>query len=97
MALHELATNAAKFGALSVHGGKVDRHLAGDRRGGHAARSTSTGWKAAARRSQPPARQGFGTRLLESVLPGQIRAAADIDYAPRRRVRALYGAAAGAD
>jgi two-component sensor histidine kinase len=29
-----------------------------------------------------PARQGFGSRLLEFVLPGQIQAKATIDYRP---------------
>ena len=28
----------------------------------------------------PPKRQGFGSRLLEFVLPGQIQATATIDY-----------------
>ena len=30
----------------------------------------------------PPKRQGFGSRLLEFVLPGQIQAKATIDYRP---------------
>ena len=30
----------------------------------------------------PPRRQGFGSRLLEYVLPGQIQAKATIDYQP---------------
>ena len=75
MAVHELATNAAKFGSLSVYGGKIDvtwcltieatrRVLTFDwiERGGP--------------RVSGPRREGFGTRLLDFVLPGQIQAKA---------------------
>ena len=81
MAIHELTANAAKYGALSVYGGKVDVR-----------------WKVtieASRRTlmfdwlesggpvvSPPARQGFGSRLLDFVLPGQIQAKSRVDYRP---------------
>ena len=79
MAVHELTTNAAKYGSLSVYGGKIDV-------------SWSTTIEATRRRLDfewvesagpavsPPKRQGFGSRLLEFVLPGQIQATATIDY-----------------
>jgi PAS domain S-box-containing protein len=81
MAIHELTTNAAKFGALSVYGGKVDvrwtvtieatrRTLEFD--------WTESGGPAVA----PPARQGFGSRLLDFVLPGQIQAKSRVGYRP---------------
>jgi len=79
MAVHELATNAAKFGSLSVYGGKVDvtwsltieatrRVLTFDwiERGGPHVNA--------------PQREGFGTRLLDFVLPGQIQATATTDW-----------------
>jgi len=79
MAVHELATNAAKFGSLSVYGGKIDvtwsltieatrRVLTFDwtERGGP--------------RVAEPRRQGFGSRLLDFVLPGQIQATAETKW-----------------
>ena len=65
LALHELATNATKYGALSRGGGRVElRHETGA--GGAATvRWTETGGPPLA---GPPARRGFGTRLLERGL-----------------------------
>ncbi|HSP49429.1 MAG TPA: HWE histidine kinase domain-containing protein [Pseudolabrys sp.] len=81
MAMHELTTNAAKYGALSVFGGKVDVTwtvvIEATRRTLNFDWVESGGPPVAA-----PARQGFGSRLLEFVLPGQIQAKATIDYRP---------------
>ena len=81
MALHELVTNAARYGALSVHGGKVAATwrvtIEAERR------TLGFDWvESGGPAVEPPARKGFGTRLLELVLPGQIRAQTHIDYAP---------------
>jgi PAS domain S-box-containing protein len=70
--LHELATNAAKYGALSVPGGRV--HLGWSQASGQRLilRWTETGGPAA----KPPTHQGFGTRVMKSVigsLKGDIR------------------------
>jgi PAS domain S-box-containing protein len=81
MAIHELTTNAAKHGALSVYGGKVE---ASWRVTIEATRRTldfdwvESGGPAVAE----PTRTGFGTRLLEIVLPGQVQAKTRIVYAP---------------
>jgi len=81
MAIHELTTNAAKYGALSVYGGKVEVTWSVTI---DASRRTltfdwmETGGPAVAK----PTRHGFGSRLLEFVLPGQIQAKTKIDYAP---------------
>jgi two-component sensor histidine kinase len=58
--LHELATNAAKYGALSWSGGhiKVDWSLGADER--LFLRWTETGGPVVV----PPARHGFGTRVI---------------------------------
>jgi PAS domain S-box-containing protein len=75
VALHELATNAAKYGALSADTGRV--HLAWT----HAAdgqldlRWTETGGPAV----QPPTRQGFGTRIVKQM-SGQLRGDARFDW-----------------
>lgn len=81
MAIHELTINAAKYGSLSAMGGKI-------------AVTWSVTIEATRRRLDfdwvesggppvsSPKRQGFGVRLLEYVLPGQIQAKATIDYRP---------------
>lgn len=81
MAIHELTTNAGKYGALSIIGGGVDviwslsieaqarwLHLEWVERDGPPV--------------QPPIRKGFGSRLLEQVLPRQTGAEVTVDYAP---------------
>lgn len=81
LAIHELATNAAKYGALSVHGGKVQvsfsETITADRR------QLDFEWtESGGPAVKPPERQGFGSRLLQFVLPGQIQAKLTIDYRP---------------
>jgi len=81
MAIHELTTNAAKHGALSVYGGKVDvtwRLISEAKR-----RTLEFDWvESGGPPVAAPARQGFGSRLLDFVLPGQIQARSTIDYRP---------------
>ena len=81
MAIHELTTNAARYGALSVYGGKVDVTW---RVTAEAARRTlEFDWiESGGPPVSPPSRQGFGSRLLDFVLPGQIQARSNIDYRP---------------
>jgi PAS domain S-box-containing protein len=81
MAIHELTTNAAKYGALSVYGGKVNVRwtvtIEATRR------MLEFDWvESGGPQVSPPARQGFGSRLLDFVLPGQIQAKSQIDYSP---------------
>src|SRR5690606_32942555 len=77
MALHELATNAAKYGALSAPEGRVeaDWSVADGR--------LSLNWREV---SGPPVtsptREGFGTRLITSGLKRQLRGEVEIRYAP---------------
>ncbi len=81
MALHELTTNAVKYGSLSVVGGKVDVtwSVASEAE----RRTLDFNWvESGGPAVVPPKRQGFGSRLLEFVLPGQIQAEASIDYRP---------------
>jgi len=81
MAIHELTTNAAKYGALSVYGGKVNVRwtviIEATRRTLEFDWTESGGPPVA-----PPPRQGFGSRLLDFVLPGQIQARSRVDYRP---------------
>jgi two-component sensor histidine kinase len=77
MAIHELATNAAKYGALSPNGGKlsISWKLSQDVAHLH--------WREADV-PMPTARTrtGFGTRLLKDILPKQIGGKFAIDYLP---------------
>jgi PAS domain S-box-containing protein len=64
--LHELATNAAKYGALSEGKGqvRVEWSLAAD--GRLVLRWTETGGPSV----NPPTRKGFGTRMMETMIRG---------------------------
>jgi PAS domain S-box-containing protein len=73
MVLHELATNAAKHGALSVLGGAVEVRWwvlgQADEDGRLHLRWVETGGPAV---SGIPSRRGFGMRLLEVTVRGQL-------------------------
>ncbi|WP_066721245.1 sensor histidine kinase [Sphingomonas pituitosa] len=91
MALHELCTNAIKYGALSNEAGRVDftwsveqgppprLRLEWRERGGPAV--------------TPPARRGFGTRMLERALAGDLKAQVRLDFAPEGLVCTIAAAA----
>lgn len=81
MAVHELTTNAAKYGALSELGSSV--HVRWDIVGAQSARKLRWEWKEhGGPRVEVPTREGFGSRLLRRVLNMQIGAEVDIDFAP---------------
>jgi two-component sensor histidine kinase len=81
MAVHELTTNAAKYGALSVRNGKVsvtwDVHGEGDEK-----RLTMAWEERGGPRVSQPERQGFGSRLLHRVLTTQLNAEVQVNYDP---------------
>jgi PAS domain S-box-containing protein len=80
MAIHELTTNAAKYGSLSVYGGKVEVNWSVTI--GATRRTLSFDWvESGGPPVTQPQRQGFGSRLLAYVLPGQIQARSRIDFA----------------
>jgi PAS domain S-box-containing protein len=78
MLLHELATNAAKHGALSAPGGTVALRWSLDPADG-ALRLT---WaeRGGPPLAGPPARTGFGTRLLTSLARRQLQGEAGFDW-----------------
>ncbi len=97
MVLHELATNAAKYGALSVPGGRLDLHWRVEDGGTLILRWTETGGPPLV---AAPARSGFGSRLVGSSLR-QIGGSERFDWRPeglrctlRVPVERLGGAAA---
>jgi two-component sensor histidine kinase len=79
MALHELATNAVKYGALSNDTGRVAIHW---RRAGQGAVAIEWRESGGPRIDAPPPRQGFGSRLLKTGLAIEMGAAAELHYAP---------------
>lgn len=77
MAVHELATNAVKYGALSVDGGLVDMVWTDE--GDH----LTLVWREhGGPPVTPPTRKGFGRRLLQEGLVGDLGAAPVLEYAP---------------
>lgn len=79
MALHELSTNAAKYGALSTPEGKVDIRWSLDDTG----KTFTIDWvETGGPPVTAPANTGFGTTMIRSVLAQQISGTVDIDYRP---------------
>jgi two-component sensor histidine kinase len=81
MAFHELATNAAKYGALSVPGGRVsvDWQTIADEQG-EAVRLT---WaESGGPVVRPPVRRGFGSTLVEHALASEFAGEVKIDFPP---------------
>jgi two-component sensor histidine kinase len=78
MAIQELATNAAKHGALSAAGGRVAVNWHGGESDPIEIRWLESGGPQAA----PPRRRGFGTRLLERGLAYEFKAEVKLDFAP---------------
>ncbi len=78
MVLHELATNALKYGALSVDRGRIAIVWQADpsRPGGFQFEWTETGGPAV----EPPSREGFGSRLIQQAMAQAIRGDATILY-----------------
>lgn len=79
---HELATNAVKYGALSMQGGLVEAEwTVGEAQDGMSVLKfdwRETGGPNVA----PPAQKGFGTRLIEMGLPGSASGSVVIHYEP---------------
>ncbi len=71
LVLHELATNAAKYGALSTPQGRVT--LSWKLNHGNNGRRLTVVWKERGGPPvEPPTRQGFGGVLIEKGLPGAV-------------------------
>ncbi|ADG09637.1 PAS domain S-box protein [Caulobacter segnis] len=76
LAFHELAINALKYGALSAAAGHVDvtwtiepedhLHIEWRESGGPPV--------------QPPERRGFGSRIVQTALPGELAGTVSLDY-----------------
>jgi two-component sensor histidine kinase len=101
MALNELATNAAKYGALSTPAGQVALRWAIEDggEGQDAARMLVLDWReSGGPKVAPPKENGFGMRFVERGLAQQLKGKVDLDFnAAGLRCRAtipLQGSAA---
>jgi len=79
MALHELATNAARHGALSGPAGQVE--VTWDHKTVEGVRKVQLEWR---ERGGPPVRsperEGFGSTLLRNVVPMQANAQVEVEF-----------------
>jgi two-component sensor histidine kinase len=94
LALHELGTNAAKYGALSNDEGYIEIvwTLAPDHRG----REFRLRWR---ERNgppvSPPSRTGFGTRLIKGNLAAEFKGEVELEYHPDGVECTIYAPAEG--
>lgn len=77
-ALHELATNALKYGALSVETGRVQVTWRPTLEGGFVLEWLETGGPVVA----PPAQEGFGATLLNQVTRRELNGRTTLDFPP---------------
>ena len=84
MAIHELTTNSLKYGALRDEAGKLDVTWARTGRTGF-----SFDWSERVSGTvTPPSRTGFGSMILDSIVPNQLGAVLG-DPDPERAARVL--------
>jgi two-component sensor histidine kinase len=76
VALHELATNAAKYGALSVPKGNIQVEWSRASDGRLVLRWIESGGPLVKR----PMRQGFGTHVIERMIEGQLNGERRFDW-----------------
>ena len=75
VAVHELATNAAKYGALSSSDGRVKVEWSRSE-GNLVIRWTENGGPLV----KPPKRKGFGTKVIEGMIRGQLKGEMRFDW-----------------
>jgi two-component sensor histidine kinase len=81
LAFHELATNAAKYGALSRSSGRVRVSwtvIPGGVRPQLLMEWTESSGPTVAK----PARRGFGTRMVQGAVTGELGGSAELDFEP---------------
>ena len=79
MILHELATNAVKYGALSAPSGTVSIAWRTQDMGGSS--QVRLDWiERGGPHVKPPSRRGFGSELIERGIPYELRGKAVLDY-----------------
>ncbi len=80
MAVHELATNAGKYGALSVEGGRIDVTWQIEEAEGPQLRFV---WRESGLRIDAPSgARGFGSEMLERSVPHMLGGRAELTFHP---------------
>ncbi len=91
LALHELATNAGKYGALSTDKGRVDVSWGTD------SDTLAMSWtEHEGPLVSAPKRRGFGTIVMEAMAARSVNGKVDLDYAPSGLIWRLTCPAANA-
>ncbi len=81
LVLHELTTNAAKYGAISVPGGALDIYWRIQGAGAEA--KLIVDWtESNGPKVTPPTRRGFGSRLLELAIARQLNGSVETSFDP---------------
>lgn len=82
LAVHELTTNALKYGALKVDGATLAIDWNIDQKGGANGRNLSFQWTESGVPVVPlaPSRKGFGRELIEEALPYQLSAETNLKF-----------------
>jgi PAS domain S-box-containing protein len=82
MVLHELTTNAAKYGALSSHTGRVSVRWFWPPNGIPHHRLTIEWQEADGPPVSAPSASGYGTRIIRELLPYELGGTVDLMFAP---------------
>jgi two-component sensor histidine kinase len=94
LSIHELATNAAKYGALSTPEGSVRITWGTETSDGAGERQFLFTWEETAPPVVEPDRKGFGTRLIMRVLAADFEGDVRMEYHPQGVVCILTSPAA---
>lgn len=98
MVLNELLTNAAKYGALSVPDGSVSLKWQLGESDNQQHMLTCEWQESGGPRVAPPKRRGFGSRLMERCVEGDLAGEFDLVFEPEgTRCRMVLPLARGAD
>jgi PAS domain S-box-containing protein len=76
LALHELTTNAAKYGAISTDNGRIDVCWGSDDD------TFTMTWTERDGPVSPPKQSGFGTTVMEAMAERTVGGEVELDYAP---------------
>ena len=81
LAAHELATNAGRHGSLSADGGRVEVSWRLERGEGDAPDQLAATWmETGGPEVKPPAQPGFGLRLLERTVRGDLQGRSELAF-----------------
>ena len=80
LALHELATNAVKYGALAQPAGRLE--VRWELNENKPIPEVALNWSETGISVGPPKRRGYGRELIERALPYQLNAKTNLHFSP---------------